>query len=316
MTLLAPGRSAPLPLAGGSSAAAFTRRRLPIVLCLLVATVAWPGRAPAQEAAFTIHKVDEASFTAREPGAPLFILMVGNDGRPGLEGVRGDGIHLVGVNPADRSATILNIPRDTWVSIPGHGPEKITRSMEFGGLQLQVQTVAALTGVNFSFAVTVGFDGFKNLINEMGGLHVQVPYRMFDTASGADFQPGRVHMMGDGALSFARNRHVPNGDIARTGHQGLLMLGALERAREVAKSPFETLRLLGLMARHVQFEGVGFRDLYSLTAFGLSIDPARVRNVTMPASIGKVGKADVVFAARGSDALFADFRDDAILQSH
>lgn len=287
-----------------------------LALTLLAATVAWPRMARAQQPAFTIHKVDEATFTAREPGAPFFILMIGNDGRPGLEGIRGDGIHLVGVNPADRSATILNIPRDTWVSIPGHGAEKITRSMEFGGLQLQVQTVAALTGVNFSFAVTVGFDGFKNLINEMGGLHVQVPYRMFDRNSGADFQPGRVHMMGEGALSFARNRNIPNGDISRTAHQALVMIGALERAREVAKSPFEVMRLLGLMARHVQVEGVGFRDLYSLTAFGLSIDPARVRSVTMPSAIGKVGRADVVFAAGGSDSLFADFRDDAILQSH
>ena len=290
--------------------------RLRVALLLITATVAWPHAAPAQEAAFTIHKTDEASFTAREPGAPLFILMIGNDGRAGLEGIRGDGIHLVGVNPADRSATILNIPRDTWVGIPGHGSEKITRSMEFGGLQLQVQTVAALTGVNFSFAVTVGFDGFKNLVNEMGGLDVQVPYPMFDRNSGADFPAGTVHMMGDGALSFARNRNIPNGDISRTAHQALIMIGALQRAREVAKSPFDTIRLLGLMARNTQFEGVGFRDLYSLTAFGLSIDPARVRTVTMPSAIGKVGRADVVFAAGGSDSLFADFRDDAILQSH
>lgn len=292
------------------------RIALTSIVTIVTGIVAWPHVAPAQEPAFTIHKVDEATFTAREPGAPLFILMIGNDGRPGLEGIRGDGIHLVGVNPADRSATILNIPRDTWVGIPGHGQEKITRSMEFGGLQLQVQTVAALTGVNFSFAVTVGFDGFRNLVNEMGGLHVQVPYRMFDRNSGADFQPGRVHMMGEGALSFARNRNIPNGDISRTAHQGLIMIGALERAREVAQSPFDTMRLLGLMARHTQFEGVGFRDLYSLTSFGLSIDPARVRSVTMPSAIGKVGRADVVFAAAGSDSLFADFRDDAILQSH
>ncbi|HVM09052.1 MAG TPA: LCP family protein [Acidimicrobiales bacterium] len=296
------------------------KKRAAIVVTLIVANIAglvgWTRLAPAQEPAFTIHKVDEASFTAREPGDPFFILMIGNDGRPGLEGIRGDGIHLVGVNPAQRSATILNIPRDTWVDIPGRGAEKITRSMEFGGLQLQVQTVAGLTGVNFSFAITVGFDGFRALVDEMGGLHVNVPYRMFDRASGADFQPGRVHMMGEGALSFARNRNIPNGDISRTHHQSLIMLGALERAREVSKSPFDTMRLLAMTTRHTQFEGVGVRDLYTLIALGLSIDPANVRTVTMPSAIGKVGKADVVFAAGGSDSLFADFRDDAILQGH
>lgn len=294
------------------------RRVVAIAVALIASLVAWPKVAPAQEAAFTIHKVDEASFVAREPGAPFFILMIGNDGRPGLEGVRGDAIHIVGINPAAHTTTILNIPRDTWVGIPGFGSEKITRSMEFGGLPLQIQTVAGLTGVNFSFAVTVGFDDFRALINEMGGLYVNVPYPMFDRNSGADFPQGRVQMFGDGALSFARNRHIPNGDIARTEHQGLIMIAAIERAREVAAngSPFEKLRYAGMMARHVQLEGVSVRDLYTLISYGLGIDPASVRNVTMPAAIGKVGKADVVFAAGGSAELFADFRDDAILQSH
>ena len=291
-------------------------RLLFLLVALVAAMVAWPSPAPAQEPAFTIHKTDEASFTARAPGAPFFLLLVGNDGRPGLEGIRGDGIHLVGVNPAQHTATIVNIPRDTWVDIPTYGPEKITRAMEFRGLQGQVQTVAALTGVNFSFVVTVGFEGFKNLVNEMGGLHVQVGSRMFDRNSGADFQPGRVHMMGEGALSFSRNRNIPNGDIARTTNQGWLLIGALERAREVAHSPLDTMRLLGMTVRHTQFEGVGVRDLYTLLTTGLQIDPANVRNVTMPAANGKVGKADGVFAAGGSQELFADFRDDAILQSH
>ncbi|HEX4978863.1 MAG TPA: LCP family protein [Acidimicrobiales bacterium] len=283
---------------------------------LAASVLVWPHVAPAEEAAFTIHKVDEASFVAREPGAPFFVLMIGNDARPGLEGVRGDAIHVVGVNPAQRSATILNIPRDTWVGIPGFGSEKITRSMEFGGLPLQVKAVAGLTGVHFSFAVTVGFEGFKSLVNEMGGLHVDVPYRMLDRNSGADFHPGRWHMGGDAALAFARNRNVPNGDISRTAHQALLMIGALQRAREVTGSPFGVLRLVALMARYVQFDGLSFRDLYTLTSLGLSIDPAQVRSVTMPSRIGKVGRADVVFVGPGADGLFADLRDDAVLQSH
>ncbi|HEX7167361.1 MAG TPA: LCP family protein, partial [Acidimicrobiales bacterium] len=275
----------------------------------------WPSSARAQEPAITIHKVEDAAFVAREPSDPFFILLIGNDGRAGLEGVRGDGIHLVGVNPRERRATILNIPRDTWVPIPGVRDEKITRSMEFGGLPLQIETVSQFTGVNFSFAVTTGFDGFQALVNEMNGVHVNIPFRMFDANSGADFHPGRTHMMGGGALSFARNRHIPNGDIARTENQGVLLVAALERAREVAHGPFDTMRLLGLIARHTQLEGVGLRDLFTLVSLGLSIEPGNVRNVTMPASIGKVGKADVVFAGPGSQELFADFRDDAILQT-
>jgi LCP family protein required for cell wall assembly len=299
-----------------------SKRRAPAVALALLATVALVRPALAWslggrgEPAVTIHKVDEASFVARQPDQPLFLLLIGNDGRAGLEGIRGDAIHLVGINPATHAATILNIPRDTWVDIAGHGKEKITRSMEFGGLQLQVQTIAALTGVHFSFAVTTGFDGFQRLVDEMGGLEVNVTERMYDPYSGADFQPGRTYMAGGAALSYARNRHIPNGDLARTTNQGWLLVAALERARQVSHSPFDTMRLLGLIARNTRVEGVGFRDLFGLVGFGLSIDPANVRNVTMPATIGKVGKADVVFVGPGASDLFADFRDDAMLQSH
>lgn len=289
-------------------------------LLLAVAAVAallvWPAPSQAQEPAFTIHRVDETSFTSQARTEPFFVLLIGNDGREGLDGIRGDALHVVGVNPAAGSATILNIPRDTYVPIPGLGNDKINDAYRQGGFAKQVETVAAFTGISFAFVVETNFDGFQALVDEMGGFHIQIPERVFDRNSGADFQPGRVHMMGPGALAHARNRNIPNGDIARTTNQGWILIAALERAREVASSPVDAVRLLGLLARYTHYEGVGLRDLYALVDQGLDIDPANVRNVTMPARIGKVGKADVVFAGDGAAALLDDFRDDAVLQNH
>jgi LCP family protein required for cell wall assembly len=196
------------------------------------------------------------------------------------------------------------------------GEGKINDAYKRGGFAKQVETVTAFTGVTPSFVVEINFDGFVSLIDEMGGLHVDVPYRMFDRNSGADFQAGRTHMLGQGALSFARNRHIPDGDIARTTNQGWLLIGGLERAREVNTSPLETVRLMGMMARHTHYDGVSLRELYNLINQATTIDPANVRNVTAPSRIGKVGPADVVFSAPGAQELFADFRDDAVLQSH
>ena len=281
-----------------------------------IAAALWWTSTSSAAPTFTLHKVENAAFTPQPMGAPFFVLVIGNDGRAGLEGTRGDGIHLVGINPAANTATILNIPRDTWVSVPGFGMDKINGAYLAAGLQKQVETVAGLTGVSFSFVIETNFDGFQALVDEMGGIHVDVPYRVFDKASGADFQPGRTHMLGPGALSYARNRHIPGGDIARTTNQGWLLIAGLERAREVAQSPFGTMRLLGLMARHTHYEGVGLHELYQLTNLGLGIDPANVRNVTMPARVGMAGPASVVFAAPGAQELFADFRDDAVLQNH
>jgi LCP family protein required for cell wall assembly len=297
------------------------RRALLIIdLVLAVAAVAvllvWTPQPSSAQATFTIHKVDDASFTPASRTDPFFVLLIGNDGRAGLEGIRGDALHLVGVSPATGTATIINIPRDTYVPIPGMGEGKINDAYKRGGFAKQVETVTAFTGVTPSFVVEINFDGFVSLIDEIGGLHVEVPYRMFDRNSGADFQQGRTHMLGQGALSFARNRHIPDGDIARTTNQGWLLIGGLERAREVGGTPFEQIRLLGMMARHTHYDGVTLRELYSLVNLAVSIDPANVRNVTAPSRVGKVGPADVVFSAAGAQELFADFRDDAVLQSH
>ncbi len=289
---------------------------LALVVAALAALLVWTPQPSQAQATFTIHKLDTAAFSPQPRTEPFFALLIGNDGRAGLDGIRGDALHLVGVNPAVGTATILNIPRDTYVPIPGLGSAKINDAYKQGGFAKQVETVSALTGVPFSFVIETNFDGFQALVDDMGGVDVEVPYDMFDRNSGADFRPGRVHMAGPGALSFARNRHIPNGDISRTEHQGLLLIGGLERARATATTPVSKLRLLSLIARHTHYDGVGLRDLYALVGLGLAIDPANVRNVTMPATIGKVGPADVVFVGGGADGLFADFRDDAVLQSH
>jgi polyisoprenyl-teichoic acid--peptidoglycan teichoic acid transferase len=288
-----------------------------LVVAAIAALLTWRSTpSEAQAPTFTIHKVDSASFNPSYRTDPFFVLLIGNDGRAGLEGIRGDGLHVLGINPAAGSATILNIPRDTYVPIPGLGSAKINDAYKQAGFAKQVETVSAFTGIPFSFVVETNFDGFVRLVDEMGGLNVEVPYRMFDRNSGADFQQGRVHMLGHGALSFARNRNIPNGDISRTHHQGLLLLGALEKAREVGTTPFGKVQMLGMIARHTHYEGVGLRDLYALLGLGLALDPANVRNVTMPSAIGKVGAADVVFKGAGADGLFADLRDDGLLQSH
>ncbi|MBW3557864.1 MAG: hypothetical protein KY454_13105, partial [Actinobacteria bacterium] len=86
-----------------------------LILAVLAigAVVFWPSLSSAG-ATVTVQKVDEAAFTPQPRTEPFFILLVGNDSRPGLVGVRGDGLHVLGVNPAAGSATILNIPRDTY----------------------------------------------------------------------------------------------------------------------------------------------------------------------------------------------------------
>jgi LCP family protein required for cell wall assembly len=266
-----------------------------------------------QEPAFTIHKLDAAHFAGNN--GITFMLVIGSDGRAGVGGNRGDALHVIGVNPALGRATMLDIPRDTWVDIPGRGSERINSALEFGGQELQARTVSAFTGVPISFSVMTNFDGLIGMVDDLGGVDVDVPQAMNDRFSGANFPQGKVHMNGNQALAFSRNRHVGDGDLTRTYNQGVLILAALAKFR-AEPGAAAVVRSLEVLLRRARAEGVSVRDLYRLGRLGLSIDPANVRNIVMPSRLGQVGPASVVFPGPGADSLFADFRDDAVLQSH
>lgn len=248
------------------------------------------------------------------PGAPVFLLAIGNDERPGMPGARGDALHLIGVNPGTGDATILNIPRDTVVAIPGRGRDRINLANARGGPRLSAQTVGTLVGVDVAYAVETNFDGFIGMVDELGGLVVDVPEPMYDRASGAHFDPGPQRLGGHDALAYARNRHqFPTGDLRRTENQGYLLVSALAQLRAEGGGPLRTLQLVGTLARHTRLDGLGLTDAYRLGRLAMAIDPARVRNVVLP--VASAGGGALVPAA-SARSLLADLADDAILQSH
>ena len=289
------------------------RRRL---AAALLALVVLPGlRVDAGATVVELHDVQGAAFSPA-PGGPVFVLVLGSDERAGLDGARADAIHLVGVNPAAGQATVVNLPRDTWVGIPGHGSSRINEAYHFGGPQLAAETVAALTGVFPALVAVTTFDGLVAMVDEMGGLDVGINMPMDDPNSGAAFEPGIQRLTGGQVLAYARNRHVPGGDLTRTQHQGELIVAALSQLRNEGGGPAAALRKLSVLVRHTRVEGVSVTDLYRLGLVGLSIDPALVRNITPPARLGFVGTSSVVFLTGEAGGLFADFADDAILQAH
>jgi polyisoprenyl-teichoic acid--peptidoglycan teichoic acid transferase len=262
---------------------------------------------------FEVTKTANADYTVA-PDKPVFILALGNDGRPGDTSTRGDAIHVIGVNPVTRQATILDFPRDTGLAIPGHGTDKVNASHVYGGAKLEAQTLGNALGVQIPYAIDTNFPGFISMVDEMGGLNIVVPEAMHDANSGADFAPGPQHFNGHQALSFARNRHqFPTGDLKRSENQAYLITSALAQLRARNTGPVDTLKLLGNLGRHAQLEGIGVDDLYNLGRLGLSIDPANVRSVVVPVSSGSGTRLAL---GAGAGSLFADFRDDAVLQSH
>ena len=284
------------------------------VLGLAVGCVS-PSAASRGQAAVEVTKVDEGHFRP-VPGEPVFVLVMGHDARPGESRSRGDALHLIGINPGAGRATILNIPRDTWTNIPGRGIDKINTANYYGGPALQAAAVSALVGVDIPIVLSTGFLGLADMVDELGGIDVDVPVAMNDEVSGAIFPRGTVRMDGGAALAFARNRSLSGGDFTRTHDQGILILAGLAKLRAENPTAANTLKWMGVLLRHTSFDGIGLGELYRLGRLALSVDPENVRNVTMPGTTGRAANQSVVFPGGGAPGLFADFRDDAILQRH
>lgn len=307
------------------SAAAVCRRLVGGLVALTLVAGVWSAavQRDRQDAPIHLYAVPPVASggTANHEGNPwtstVFVLLLGSDERPGLEGARADGIHLVGLNPGLGRATIVNIPRDTWVDIPGQGQGRVNSAFSYGGPALMAETVHRLTGARPLFVLTTTFPGLTGMVDRLGGLDVHVNQPMDDAASGARFPQGVVHMDGGQVLAFSRNRNVRDGDLVRTANQGQVLQHALGTLRSQGTRPADVLGQLDVLLRGVAVHGVGPVDLYRLGRAALAIDPANVRNITMPAQIGMINRLSVVLL-RLPDAtgFFQDFADDGVLQGH
>jgi LCP family protein required for cell wall assembly len=270
--------------------------------------------AEAQQPAFVITRNQAVRFTGVGDD-PVFVLVIGTDDRPGVGGARADAIHLIGINPARNETTFINIPRDTWVQFPGGGFRKINEGNTLGGLDLQTQVVSELVGVPISFTVQTNFEGFVNLVNALGGIEVDVPFAMRDGNSGASFNPGLQLLDGDAALALSRNRNIPAGDLQRSANQALVLLGALAKVQASQPDVSETLRLVRIFMEHSQLHNTTAVDLVHLARMVQGLDLDRSRSEVIPATTGSAGGASVVFVLDEAEGLFADFRDNAVLDT-
>lgn len=157
------------------------------------------------------------------------ILLLGSDTRSGSEaaqvsGSRADSIMLMHIPADGKGVYLVSIMRDTWVNIPGYGSAKINAALNYGGISLQVATVENLLGIKIDHVAEIEFEGFKALVNSVGGVDVQVPFN-FDINIWS-FKQGMQHMDGGAALAFVRARYqFADGDYQRVRNQRAFLRG-------------------------------------------------------------------------------------------
>lgn len=181
----------------------------------------------------------EEEVLERQDGERTNILLLGVDARPGETASRSDTMILVSVDPKLNKAAVISIPRDTKVTIKG-ATEKICAANALGGPQLAVSAVEDLMGINIDYWVEMDFDGFKKIVDTLGGVTVTVPERMHKPTEGIDLQPGTQRLNGADALGFVRYREYNMGDIDRTSQQQVFMKALAKevlQAKTIPKLP-------------------------------------------------------------------------------
>ncbi len=170
---------------------------------------------------------------------PATILVIGTDGgsAPGRgDSNRSDSLLLLRTDPEHHRLSYLSIPRDLRVEIPGYGSSKINAANQFGGPALTIATVRQFTGLPIHHVLVLNFDGFKELIDAMGGVEIDVPKKIlsnkFDCPykaarcaewDGWRFEKGKQTMDGRRALVYSRVRtnqlDSSDNDVTRGGRQ-------------------------------------------------------------------------------------------------
>ncbi len=130
---------------------------------------------------------------------------------------------LAYLNPERNTATLLSIPRDCLVEIPGYGEDKINAAYAYGKEELMIKTVSSFLGAEINHYIAVDFDGFVELIDAMGGIDITIDRPIIDPKSGANFSAGNHHLMGEQALAYTRSRSTELGDIGRIQRQQQLI---------------------------------------------------------------------------------------------
>ncbi|SRR6266566_7107072 len=226
------------------------RRVLKIIAGVLVVLLA----ATAGMYFYLDAKLHRAAVLADYSGRPVGSagqnwIITGSDSRQGLTrqqenqlatghdvtGQRSDTIMLLHIPGNGGKPTLVSLPRDLYVVIPGYGQNKLNAAFAFGGPKLLAQTVQNYTGLRVDHYMEIGFGGLVSVVDAVGGVNICVKHALHDTASGLSLQPGCQTLSGGQALGYVRDRHsFTASDLQRVQDQRAFLKALLGKATSPA----------------------------------------------------------------------------------
>lgn len=175
----------------------------------------------------------------------FYMMLMGSDTRDkSVEGYgRSDSNIVARVDPKEHKVTLLSIPRDTKIDIPGYGTQKFNAAYAFNGPAGAIEAAEDLLDIEITHYAEVSFNDLANLVDAVGGVTVENESKIDNKKCDWDgnhyvIEEGTQHLSGGAALTFARNRDYPDGDFTRQKHQRMVIEAI---AQEVLNAPLTSI---------------------------------------------------------------------------
>jgi LCP family protein required for cell wall assembly len=233
-----------------------------------------------------------------DSGGPQTILLLGSDQRfidiKQKNPVRSDTIILLRLDPSKGATSVMSIPRDLKVSIPGHGTDKINAAYAIGGPALSVKTIRNLLHVPITHVVNINFGGFRRAVDRLGCVYTDVDRRYFNDNSPPfgggsnyatiDVKAGYQKLCGQDALDFVRYRHFDT-DLVRAARQQQFLTDAKDQIG-VGKLLGDRKALLKIFGRYTQTDIHSSDAILRLLKLAFESAQKPVQEVKFPGDIG------------------------------
>lgn len=226
---------------------------------------------------------------------------------------------IVTIDPASKTVGMLSIPRDFYINVPGHGMRKLDEAFGLGGVDLSRQTIQQDFGIPINYYAWVGLDGFIKVIDEVGGVDVDVSHPIVDGNYPDDvgksandpyaierlyIPPGPQHLDGPTALEYVRSRHADLvGDFGRSARQQQVLTALKPKLENPAI--FSKLSNIANDLKDYLKTDMQLPDVLKLMNFARSLNLTQIKRLTLgppystsgtaPAGSGPDAGADVVF---------------------
>jgi LCP family protein required for cell wall assembly len=226
---------------------------------------------------------------SQDPSKSVNTLVIGSDlgSNKGEKGwARSDVMMLVCFQERDKKAVVISIPRDTRVMIPGRGTNKVNAAHSYGGPSAAIDTVKQLLGIDVNHYVSMNFEGFKQIINTIGGVPIHLNKPINDPHAGY-LPAGDLLLDGWQALVLVRSRKLPGGDLDRIKAQQAFLKALMDKAYKM-RNVWKAKQMIDIVSKYCQMDYSG-SDLLTLAeeARGFKMDD--VQFVTIPGTPKNIG---------------------------